>query len=97
MNTIHSIKNNILYFFVSLPLVIILYEFVMTATIQSKGYAYLFAGQILLVPLVCLLLSFIFDSTIKFPITSFAILIASIGLIIAYIVLYYKDTQKFLS
>ena len=59
MNIINIIRKNFIYFFMSLPFVIILYEFFMTLAINNRAYYLLTIGQIFLVPLVFLILSFI--------------------------------------
>lgn len=51
MNIIDILRKNILYFFVSLPFVIIAYEVLMTLTVLNSGYMVLLLGQVVAVPL----------------------------------------------
>jgi len=60
MNPLNNFRKNILYFFLSLPFVIILYEFLMTITFVNRGYTILLLGQIGAVPLLLLILNFLF-------------------------------------
>ena len=59
MNFIKVLKNNTLYFLVSLPLLIILYEFFLSCSLGNRSIIILLCGQLLLVPIVSLILSFL--------------------------------------
>ena len=65
MNIINILRKNIIYFFVSLPLVIILYEFFMMFGINNRGYLVLTLGQLLLVPIAFIILSSIHDKMLN--------------------------------
>ena len=52
MNIIEKLRINILYFFTSLPFVIIVYEILMTITLGNRGYLVLLLGQLGFVPIV---------------------------------------------
>jgi len=52
MNIIDSLRSNILYFFSSLPYVIVLYEFFMAIPFTNMAYIVLLAGQVIVVPLL---------------------------------------------
>lgn len=56
MNILDIFRKNILYFFISLPFVIILYELLMFLVLGNRGYAILFLGQVGFVPLALLIL-----------------------------------------
>lgn len=60
MNPLNNFRKNILYFFLSLPFVIILYEILMTITFVNRGYTILLLGQLGAVPLLLLILNFLF-------------------------------------
>jgi hypothetical protein len=61
MSFIQSIRKNLLYFSVTIPLVLIGYEFLMFATSANRGWFFLFTGQILAVPVVYTILSLLFS------------------------------------
>lgn len=82
MNLINIFRKNILYFFLSLPFVIVLYELLMTITLGNRGYAVLLLGQLVTVPLLLLILNFILANNIV--IQSVAVLVL-LGLLAAII------------
>jgi hypothetical protein len=82
MNLINIFRKNILYFFLSLPFVIVLYELLMTITLGNRGYAVLLLGQLVTVPLLLLILNFILANDIV--IQSVAVLVL-LGLLAAII------------
>lgn len=61
MSLIQGIRKNLLYFSITVPLVLIGYEFLMFTTTSNRGWFFLFIGQILLVPILYLILSFCFS------------------------------------
>ena len=61
MSLIQGIRTNLLYFSVSLPLVLIGYEFLMFSTTANRGWMFLFVGQILAVPVIYFILSLCFS------------------------------------
>lgn len=61
MSFIQSIRKNLLYFSITIPLVLIGYEFLMFTTTANRGWFFLFAGQILAVPVVYVILSLLFS------------------------------------
>jgi len=62
MNIIDNLRKNILYFFTSLPFVIVLYEIIMTLALANRGYAVLLLGQLGFVPIGIILGDIIFMS-----------------------------------
>ena len=64
MNLINILRKNFIYFFISLPFVIILYEIFMTLALNNRAYYFLTLGQIFLVPIVFLVLSFIHNKVL---------------------------------
>jgi hypothetical protein len=74
MNIIDNLRKNILYFFTSLPFVIVLYEIIMTLTLANRGYAILLLGQLGFVPIAIILGNIIFMS--EYTINIVAILAA---------------------
>ena len=91
MNIINIIRKNFLYFFISLPFVIILYEFFMTLAINNRAYYLLTIGQIFLVPLVFLILSFIHNTVLGWSNFVSTIVFFSIALIIPVILCIYGN------
>ena len=61
MSLIQSIRKNLLYFSITIPLVLIGYVFLMFITTSNRGWFFLFIGQILLVPIIYVILSFCFS------------------------------------
>jgi len=61
MSFIQSIRKNLLYFSITIPLVLIGYEFLMFTTTANRGWFFLFVGQILAVPVVYVILSLLFS------------------------------------
>jgi len=59
MSYIDSIRKNILYFLVSLPLSITLYEMFMMISTGSRSWIMLFAGQVVVVPFLAFIMQFI--------------------------------------
>lgn len=59
MNFIQVLKSNTLYFLLSLPLLIILYEFFLSCSLGNRSVIILLIGQLLIVPIVSLLISFL--------------------------------------
>jgi hypothetical protein len=72
MNIIDNLRKNILYFFTSLPFVIVIYEILMTLTLGNTGYAVLLFGQLAFVPILIALSSILF--AFQFADNIFAIL-----------------------
>ena len=52
MNIIDILRTNILYFLITLPYTIVLYEFFMSIPFTNMAYIILLFGQILVVPIV---------------------------------------------
>jgi hypothetical protein len=61
MTFIQGIRKNLLYFSITIPLVLIGYEFLMFTTSANRGWFFLFTGQILVVPVVYIILSLLFS------------------------------------
>lgn len=61
MSLIQGIRKNLLYFSITIPLILIGYEFLMFTTTANRGWFFLFTGQILLVPIIYIALSFCFS------------------------------------
>lgn len=59
MNFIKLLKSNTLYFLLSLPLLIILYEFFLSCSLGNRSIIILLCGQLLIIPIVSLILSFL--------------------------------------
>lgn len=59
MNLLNNFRKNILYFFLSLPFVIVMYEILMTLMLANRGYSVLLLGQLGMLPLVLVILNFI--------------------------------------
>jgi hypothetical protein len=59
MNFIKVLKSNTLYFLLSLPLLIILYEFFLSCSLGNRSIIILLCGQLLIVPIVSLIISFL--------------------------------------
>ena len=91
MNITNILRKNFIYFFISLPFVIILYEVFMTLAINNRAYYLLTLGQIFLVPLVFLVLSFIHDKLLGFSNFVSTIVFFSIALIILVILCVYGN------
>ena len=86
MNLIETIRKNLLYFILSMPIVIILYELFMMMAIGNRGWSMLLIGQITLVPLLVTLLAYIFSAVIE---SNIIILITVVFLILAPVAIYY--------
>ena len=91
MNIINIIRKNFIYFFMSLPFVIILYEFFMTLAINNRAYYLLTVSQIFLVPLVFLILSFIHNKFLGWSNFLSTIVFFSIALVILVILCIYRN------
>ena len=61
MSFIQTIRKNLLYFSITIPLVLIGYEFLMFTTTANRGWFFLFIGQVLIVPVTYVFLSFCFS------------------------------------
>jgi hypothetical protein len=85
MNPLNNFRKNILYFFLSLPFVIILYEFLMTITFVNRGYTILLLGQIGAVPLLLLILNFLFMNNLILNAFSILFLLSLLGGIIYFL------------
>jgi hypothetical protein len=83
MNIINLLRKNFIYFFVSLPFVIILYELIMMLAVNNRAYLILTLGQILFVPALFVGLSFVHNNFLN----NFAGVILLFGLSVATIVL----------
>ena len=59
MSVLNNFRKNIIYFFLSLPFVIVMYELLMTLMLANRGYTILLLGQLGLLPLVLLILDII--------------------------------------
>ena len=59
MNFIKLLKSNTLYFLLSLPLLVILYQFFLSCSLGNRSIIILLCGQLLIVPIVSLILSFL--------------------------------------
>ena len=57
MNLLHKFKKNILYFFITIPLILVGYEFLMVTATGNRGWIFLLIGQIALIPLSFILLN----------------------------------------
>jgi hypothetical protein len=82
MNLINIFRKNILYFFLSLPFVIVLYELLMTLTLANRGYTVLLLGQLGVVPLLLLILNFILANNLILQSISVLLLLGLLGLIV---------------
>jgi hypothetical protein len=60
MNFIKVLKSNTLYFLLSLPLLIILYEFFLSCSLGNRSIIILLCGQLIIVPIVSLIISFLY-------------------------------------
>lgn len=85
MNPLNNFRKNILYFFLSLPFVIILYEFLMTITFVNRGYTILLLGQIGAVPLLLLILNFLFMNNLILNAVSMLFLLSLLAGIIYFL------------
>lgn len=88
MSFIQSIRKNLLYFSITIPLALIGYEFLMFTTTANRGWFFLFTGQILIVPVLYLFLSFCFSGLFNGSKNSSVLglvflLLFSVGVIIA--------------
>jgi hypothetical protein len=63
MNFIQVLRSNTLYFLLSLPLLIILYEFFLSCSLGNRSVIILLIGQLLIVPIISLLISFLHNLT----------------------------------
>ena len=63
MNFIQVLRSNTLYFLLSLPLLIILYEFFLSCSLGNRSIIILLIGQLVIVPLVSLLITFLHNLT----------------------------------
>ena len=63
MNFIQVLRSNTLYFLLSLPLLIILYEFFLSCSLGNRSIIILLIGQLLIVPIISLLVSFLHSLT----------------------------------
>ena len=59
MNILKTLQLNILYFFISLPLIIVGYVLLMCITTAKGGWIFLVIGLLILVPFVYVILSYI--------------------------------------
>lgn len=94
MNIIDNLRKNILYFFTSLPFVIVLYEIIMTLTLANRGYAILLLGQLGVVPIAIILGNIIFMSQYTINIIAILAALALVGFIIYGIIYIIKASQK---
>ena len=62
MNIMNIMRKNFIYFFISLPFVIILYEFFMMLAVNNRAYLILTLGQLLFVPSLFFILSYIHNT-----------------------------------
>jgi hypothetical protein len=83
MNIINLLRKNFIYFFVSLPFVIILYELFMMFAVNNKAYIVLTLAQLLIVPALFIVLSFIHNNFLN----NFGGVILLFGLSVATVVL----------
>jgi len=58
MNFIQVLRSNTLYFLISLPLLIIFYEFFLTCSLGNRNIIILILGQAVVVPIVSLMIIF---------------------------------------
>ena len=63
MNFIQVLRSNTLYFLLSLPLLILLYEFFLSCSLGNRSIIILLAGQLLIVPIVSYLITFLHSFT----------------------------------
>ena len=61
MSLIQGVRKNLLYFSVTIPLVLIGYEFLMYSTTANRGWLFILMGQVVLVPLIYFILSLCFS------------------------------------
>ena len=61
MEIITILKKNIMLFFFALPLILIGYESFMTISTGNMGWAFLLVGQIILIPIACYILGWVFN------------------------------------
>ena len=67
MELLTKIKRYIMFFIISLPLVLVSYEAFMAMAVGTKSWAYLFIGQLLIVPIAAIIIALIFDLLYAFP------------------------------
>jgi len=79
MNIIDNLRKNILYFFTSLPFVIVLYEIMMTLTLGNNGYMVLLLGQLGFVPIAIVVTNIIFMSEYTIRIIAILAALALLG------------------
>ena len=63
MNFIQVLRSNTLYFLLSLPLLILLYEFFLSCSLGNRSIIILLAGQLLIFPIVSSLITFLHSFT----------------------------------
>ena len=61
MNFIQTLRSNILYVFMGLPIIIMLYEFFLSCSLMNRNVMILFLGQVAIVPIVALIMTFLHD------------------------------------
>ena len=62
MNILEKLKKNILYLFLSLPIILVGYESFMSLALGSRAWSFLLIGQVVLVPFVASLFYFIYNT-----------------------------------
>ena len=82
MNLLNNFRKNILYFFLSLPFVIVMYELLMTLMLANRGYSVLLLGQLGVLPLVLVILDIILANNIVIQSVGVLFLLALLGAII---------------
>jgi len=85
MNILNIFRKNILYFFLSLPIVIILYEILMLITLGNRGYTVLLLGQLGAVPLLLLFFDFLLQYDLLRNVVVVGSMLASVGLVTYFI------------
>ena len=58
MNLISKLRKNLLYFFLTLPLILIGYELLMTLATGNRGWTFLLLGQITIVPFLYIFIAY---------------------------------------
>jgi len=96
MNFIQVLRSNTLYFLLSLPLLIILYEFFLSCSLGNRSIIILLLGQLFIVPIVSLLISFLHNLT-NTTIANVIWLLISWGIFISFYFIFTLDLNSTVS
>ena len=86
MNLINTLRKNILYGFLALPLILLSYEGLMAIGVGSRAWTFLFVGQLVLVSVAVAIASFFFDWFLNNPVGVIFLFIISIAFPILFFV-----------